>query len=115
MHRQDVMGFCPGSHFDGSKRFDLRLTLAVHSENVRVHRPGFCQACSVCHTVTTQRDGRGRETAPFRPKAVFCDGQPEIRLMRGYCEGVLTWDRYVWQQFHSHVQKFYDTGAPPCH
>jgi hypothetical protein len=47
--------------------------------------------------------------APFRPKAVFCDGQ--IRLMRGYCEGVLTWDRYVWQQFHSHVQKFYDTGA----
>ena len=49
------------------------------------------------------------KTAPFRPKAVFCDGQ--IRLMRGYCEGVLTWDRYVWQQFHSHVQKFYDTGA----
>ena len=49
------------------------------------------------------------KAAPFRPKAVFCDGQ--IRLMRGYSEGVLTWDRYVWQQFHSHVNRFYEAGA----
>lgn len=43
--------------------------------------------------------------APFRPRAAFCDGQ--IRLMRGHTQGLLTWDDYIWQQFHSHVSKFY--------
>jgi len=43
--------------------------------------------------------------APFHPKAVFCDGQ--IRLMRGHSQGLLTWDDYIWQQFQSHVSRFY--------
>lgn len=42
---------------------------------------------------------------PFQPKAAFCDGQ--IRLMRGHTQGLLTWDDYIWQQFQSHVSKFY--------
>ena len=42
---------------------------------------------------------------PFRPRAAFCDGQ--IRLMRGHTQNLLTWDDYIWQQFHSHVSKFY--------
>lgn len=44
---------------------------------------------------------------PFRPRAVFCDGQ--IRLMRGYSQGLLTWDDYIWQQFYCPVSKFYRT------
>ena len=44
---------------------------------------------------------------PFRPKAAFCDGQ--IRLMRGHSdEDFLTWDNYIFRQFQSHVQRFYD-------
>ena len=43
--------------------------------------------------------------SPFHPKAVFCDGQ--IRLMRGNSQGLLTWDDYIWQQFQSHISKFY--------
>ena len=43
--------------------------------------------------------------APFHPKAVFCDGQ--IRLMRGHSQGLLTWDDYIWQQFQSHVARFF--------
>ena len=46
------------------------------------------------------------KTIPFRPIAAFCDGQ--IRLMRGHTDDFMTWDMYVWQQFHSHVKKFYD-------
>ena len=42
---------------------------------------------------------------PFQPKAAFCDGQ--IRLMRGHTQGLLTWDDYIWQQFQSHVSRFY--------
>ena len=42
---------------------------------------------------------------PFQPKAAFCDGQ--IRLMRGHTQGLLTWDDYIWQQFQSHVTRFY--------
>lgn len=42
---------------------------------------------------------------PFQPKAAFCDGQ--IRLMRGSAQGLLTWDDYIWQQFQSHVKRFY--------
>ena len=44
---------------------------------------------------------------PFRPRAVFCDGQ--IRLMRGHTQGLLTWDDYIWQQFFCPVSKFYRT------
>jgi len=44
---------------------------------------------------------------PFQPRAVFCDGQ--IRLMRGYTQNLLTWDDYIYQQFQSHVSKFYRT------
>jgi hypothetical protein len=47
------------------------------------------------------------KTIPFRPVAAFCDGQ--IRLMRGHTDDFMTWDMYVWQQFHAHVKKFYDT------
>jgi hypothetical protein len=43
---------------------------------------------------------------PFRPIAAFCDGQ--IRLMRGHAQDFMTWDMYIWQQFHAHVKKFYD-------
>lgn len=44
---------------------------------------------------------------PFQPKAVFCDGQ--IRLMRGYTQNLLTWDDYIYQQFLSHVTRFFRT------
>jgi hypothetical protein len=44
---------------------------------------------------------------PFQPKAVFCDGQ--IRLMRGYTQNLITWEDYIYQQFLSHVTKFYRT------
>ena len=44
---------------------------------------------------------------PFHPQAVFCDGQ--IRLMRGFTQNLLTWDDYIYQQFHSHVAKFFRT------
>jgi hypothetical protein len=48
------------------------------------------------------------DAIPFHAKAAFCDGQ--IRLMRGGTgAGVLTWDDYIWQQFHSHVSKFFST------
>ena len=47
------------------------------------------------------------EHIPFRPRAVFCDGQ--IRLMRGYSQGLLTWDDYIWQQFYCPLTKFYRT------
>jgi hypothetical protein len=43
---------------------------------------------------------------PFRPIAAFCDGQ--IRLMRGHAQDFMTWDMYIWQQFHAHVRKFYE-------
>ena len=43
---------------------------------------------------------------PFRPIAAFCDGQ--IRLMRGHIGDFMTWDMYIWQQFHGHVRKFFD-------
>jgi hypothetical protein len=46
------------------------------------------------------------KTIPFRPIAAFCDGQ--IRLMRGHTDDFMTWDMYIWQQFHAHVRKFYD-------
>ena len=46
------------------------------------------------------------KSIPFRPIAAFCDGQ--IRLMRGHTDDFMTWDMYIWQQFHSHVKKFYD-------
>ena len=45
------------------------------------------------------------DSIPFRPKAAFCDGQ--IRLMRGNTSELITWDDYIWQQFHSHVSKFF--------
>ena len=44
---------------------------------------------------------------PFKPTAAFCDGQ--IRLMRGDSHNLLTWDDYIWRQFHSHVSNFYRT------
>jgi hypothetical protein len=44
---------------------------------------------------------------PFRPRAVFCDGQ--IRLMRGGTDELLTWDDYIWKQFYFPVSKFYRT------
>ena len=43
---------------------------------------------------------------PFKPLAAFCDGQ--IRLMRGHIDDFMTWDMYIWQQFHGHVRKFFD-------
>ena len=46
------------------------------------------------------------KTIPFRPIAAFCDGQ--IRLMRGHTDDFMTWDMYIWQQFHAHIKKFYD-------
>lgn len=46
------------------------------------------------------------KTIPFRPIAAFCDGQ--IRLMRGHTDDFMTWDMYIWQQFHAHVKKFYE-------
>ena len=46
------------------------------------------------------------KTIPFRPIAAFCDGQ--IRLMRGHTEDFMTWDMYIWQQFHAHIKKFFD-------
>ena len=46
------------------------------------------------------------KTIPFRPTAAFCDGQ--IRLMRGHINDFMTWDMYIWQQFHGHVKKFFD-------
>jgi hypothetical protein len=46
------------------------------------------------------------DKSPFRPKAVFCDGQ--IRLMRGHQDEFITWDEYIFHQFHNHVRKFYD-------
>jgi len=45
--------------------------------------------------------------APFRPRAVFCDGQ--IRLMRGSTQELLTWDDYIWKQFYYPVSSFYRT------
>ena len=50
-----------------------------------------------------------RAAQPFRAKAVFCDGQ--IRLMRGNDWDFMTWDQYVWHQFHSHLKRFYEDGA----
>ena len=46
------------------------------------------------------------EKMPFKPKAIFCDGQ--IRLMRGHQDDFITWDEYIFQQFHNHVRKFYE-------
>lgn len=46
---------------------------------------------------------------PFRARAAFCDGQ--IRLMRGHGDVPLSWDRYVFQQFQCHVQRFFDGGV----
>jgi hypothetical protein len=45
------------------------------------------------------------DSVPFRVTAAFCDGQ--IRLMRGNTSELITWDDYIWQQFHSHVLKFF--------
>lgn len=42
---------------------------------------------------------------PFRPRAVFCDGQ--IRLMRGSTQDLLTWDDYIWKQFYYPVSDFF--------
>jgi hypothetical protein len=39
------------------------------------------------------------DKSPFRPKAVFCDGQ--IRLMRGHQDEFITWDEYIFHQFHA--------------
>lgn len=44
---------------------------------------------------------------PFQPIAAFCDGQ--IRLMRGHNQDFMTWDTYIWQQFHAHVKRFFET------
>ena len=49
------------------------------------------------------------EKSPFKPKAVFCDGQ--IRLMRGHQDDFITWDEYIFQQFHNHVRKFYENAS----
>jgi len=49
------------------------------------------------------------EKSPFKPKAVFCDGQ--IRLMRGHQDDFITWDEYIFQQFHNHVRKFYEKAS----
>jgi len=46
-----------------------------------------------------------KKQIPFKPTAAFCDGQ--IRLMRGDSNNLLTWDDYIWRQFHSHVSNFY--------
>ena len=49
------------------------------------------------------------KSSPFHPKAVFCDGQ--IRLMRGHQGDFTTWDTYIWQQFTTHLKKFYEMST----
>jgi len=45
---------------------------------------------------------------PFKPKAVFVDGQ--IRLMQGVVEGVQTWDDYIYKQFVRPLRAFLDNS-----
>jgi hypothetical protein len=47
--------------------------------------------------------------APFRPDAVFVDGQ--IRLMPSAVEAVLPWEDYIKRQFDRHVHKYFDQGV----
>lgn len=47
--------------------------------------------------------------APFRPDAVFVDGQ--IRLMPSAVEEVLPWEEYIKRQFDRHVHKYFERGV----
>jgi len=45
---------------------------------------------------------------PFKPKAVFVDGQ--IRLMQGASEGTQTWDDYIYKQFARPLRAFLESS-----
>ena len=47
-------------------------------------------------------------TIPFRPRAIFVDGQ--IKLMQGFQREPLTWDQFIHRQFTRHLQKWFEVS-----
>lgn len=45
---------------------------------------------------------------PFRPRAIFVDGQ--IKLMQGFQREPLSWDQFIYRQFTRHLEKWFETS-----